>query len=93
MSKDDDKKIGNKLNTKNVYGRDLVEYVDLTGPWDAKLSEYIKSFPLVVTVFDKKDKIIVEKCIDYSVREHRIWIGKITIWAVNLGYVVETASR
>lgn len=66
--------------------------VDLSGPWDEKLSEYIKSFPLVVTVFDKKDKIIVEKSIDYSVKEHRIWIGRLTIWAINKGYVVETAS-
>lgn len=70
----------------------MTKKVDLSGPWNEKLSEYIKSFPLVVTVFDKKDKIIVEKCIDYSVREHRIWIGKVTIWAVKLGYIVETAS-
>ena len=65
--------------------------VNLVGPWDAKLSEYIKSFPLIVTVFDKKDKIIVEKVIDYSVKEHRVWIGKVTIWALSKGYIVETS--
>lgn len=65
---------------------------NLTGPWDAKLNEYIKSFPLIVTVFDKKDCVIVERHIDYSNREHRLFMGRLTIWAVNNGYIVETAK-
>jgi hypothetical protein len=60
-----------------------------SGPEDMPLREYIKNFPLTVSIFDG-DKLIREEYIDYGNFEHRKWLGKVTFWACNEGYTVET---
>lgn len=67
------------------------------GAWDMPLRKVVESFPLIITVYDttdkEEDKIINTEEIDYSNREHRLWLGRITFWAVNKGYVVETKKK
>lgn len=62
---------------------------NLNGPESVPLREYIKSFPLIVTIFDN-DKVVREEKVDYSDKTHRQWIGKVTVWAITNGYTVET---
>lgn len=65
---------------------------NLNGPETMPLREVIEHFPLTITIYDKNDKPIRTEEIDYGNRAHRIWLGKITFWACNQGYVVETAK-
>ena len=65
---------------------------NLNGPENVPLKEFYKDFPLTVTVFDDKDNIIREETINYGNAGHRRWLGKITIWACDQGYTVETAK-
>ena len=62
------------------------------GPESIPLLTPIDSLPVKVTIFDKNDKIIREETVDFSNREHRIWIGKVTAWAIQQDYVVETSK-
>ena len=61
------------------------------GPWDIPLRYFIKSFPMVVSVYDG-EKLIYEEKIDYGNYEHRKWLGRVTYWGCNKGYVVETSK-
>lgn len=60
-----------------------------SGPEDMPLREYVKSFPMVVTIYNGDD-IVREEHIDYGNFEHRKWLGKVTFWACSNGYTVET---
>ena len=62
------------------------------GPWDAPLKEYIKSFPLEIRVYDD-DKLIHCEAIDYGNYNHRKFLGRMTFWACNQGYTVETSKK
>jgi hypothetical protein len=65
-----------------------------TGPEDLPLKEYLKSFPLVVFVYDiKNDKVVREEKIDYSNYKHRQWLGRVTVWACQNHYSVETMAQ
>lgn len=60
-------------------------------PWDLPLKNYIKTFPLIVSIYDG-DKLLHEEEIDYGVSEHRKLLGRLTFWACDQGYCVETKS-
>lgn len=62
-----------------------------SGPWSMPLREYVKSFPIVVAIYDG-EKLVHEEKIDYGNYEHRKWLGRATFWACNQGYVVETSK-
>lgn len=58
-------------------------------PWDLPLKSYIKTFPLIVSIYDG-DNLLHEEKIDYGVSEHRRLLGRLTFWACDQGYAVET---
>jgi hypothetical protein len=62
----------------------------LNGPESIPLRNYVKSFPMVVTVYDNDDNAIREEKINYGEFEHRKWLGRLTYWACDNGYVVQT---
>lgn len=64
---------------------------NLNGPESILLREIIKSLPITVTIFNN-DKVINEQKIDYSNKDHRQWIGRVTVWAVTNGFTVETRA-
>jgi hypothetical protein len=66
---------------------------NLHGEESVPLKEYVKHFPLTVTVYDAKDNVIRQEHIDYGNFEHRKWIGRVTFWACSQGYVVETQAK
>ena len=43
------------------------------------LRNFVKSFPMVVSVYDG-EKLIHEEKIDYGNYEHRKWLGRVTYW-------------
>ena len=57
------------------------------------LKEYIKSFLITVIIFDNDDKEIRREEMDYGKPEHRIWLGKISFWAWQHDYFVETSRK
>jgi hypothetical protein len=63
---------------------------NLNGPESIPLRDYVKSFPMIVTVYDDDDNVIREEVIDYGNAEHRRWLGKVTHWACSNGNVVQT---
>lgn len=65
---------------------------NLQGPESVPLREYVKSFLITVTIYDKNDNVIREETIDYGNRDHRQWLGKVTFWGCNEGYVIETSK-
>lgn len=66
---------------------------NLHGPEDMPLREYVRSFPMTISVYNvKTDELIRSENIDYSNFDHRRWLGKITHWACTNGYSVETMA-
>lgn len=64
------------------------------GPEDIPLKSYIKDHALIVTIIDvKSNRKIREEKINYSDRELRIWLGKVTLWATSNGYMVQTCNE
>ena len=62
------------------------------GPEDVPTLGYIKSFKMIVTIYDKKRIVIKTQLIDYGNQEHRKWIGRVTYWACSNGMTVETSA-
>lgn len=64
------------------------------GPEDVPLRAYIKDMPLVILIKDiKSNRVIREEKINYSEPEARKWLGRISYWACNNGYSVETMAE
>lgn len=64
-----------------------------SGPEDIPLMEFIKSFPIVVSIIDlATDKVIRTEHIDYGNHLHRKWLGKVTYYACTNGKAVETVA-
>lgn len=68
-----------------------MEKPDPHGPENIPLREFIKSYKVAVFVINlkKNDEIIDMREIDYSNREDKGWLGRITMWALNQGYSIE----
>lgn len=72
----------------------MAEQNSLSGPWDAPLLEVVRTFAMIVTVYDlETEKAVITKEIDYGNREHRIQLGKLTYWAVSNHYSIETMAK
>lgn len=63
---------------------------NLAGPESIPLRDYVKSFPLIVSIIDQEDNIVREETIDYGNFEHRKWLGRVTFWACSNNLIVET---
>lgn len=67
---------------------------NLNGPESVPLRDFIKTLPIVVSVYDlKTDKLENRQFIDYGNPDHRRWIGRVTAWAVLNGKSVETMAK
>lgn len=62
----------------------------LEGPEGIPQLGYVRLFKMMVTVYDKNDKIVREQEIDYGNYENRKWLGRVTFWACSNGMTVET---
>jgi hypothetical protein len=62
------------------------------GPEFAPLREFVKTFPITVTIFDKDDNEIRHEQMDYGKPDDRVWLGKLSYWAWSNGHVVETTA-
>lgn len=60
------------------------------GPEFAPLRNYVKSFKIIVEIFDKDDNVIRTERMDYGEPEDRAWLGKLSFWSWSNGYSVET---
>ena len=65
---------------------------NLHGPESVPLRDYVKKFPLTVTVYDGNDNVVREETIDYGNFEHRKWLGRVTFWGCSNGHIVETKA-
>lgn len=65
---------------------------DPNGAENIPIRGYIKSFKVAVFIIDLKnnDDIIDMREIDYGNYEDKAWLGKVSFWAWNKGYSVET---
>ena len=73
---------------------DTLRKPDPDGPENVPIQGYIKSYHVAVFIIDLKngDTIIDCRQIDYGNREHKAWLGKVSFWAWEKGYSVETMS-
>lgn len=63
------------------------------GPEDVPLRNRITTLPIVILIIDVKSKRkIREERIDFSDKEARGWLGKVTAWAVSNGYIIQTCA-
>lgn len=64
------------------------------GPWDVPLKEYVKTFPLTIIITDlNTDKTVGIYQINYSEPDERRWLGRVTHYACNNNWSVETMSE
>ena len=65
-------------------------------PWDTspKSNAYISSLAVKVFVLDltNEDDVVYEVDLDLGNRDHRVYLGKITAWAVQNKHSVETMN-
>ncbi len=63
------------------------------GPEDLPLKRIITDLPIVIVIVDiKSNRRIREERINFSDREARAWLGRITAFAIVNGYKVETCA-
>ncbi len=60
-------------------------------PWSIPLRDYVKTFPIVASIYDG-EKLIHEEDLDYGKYEDRKFLGRHTHWALTQGYIVETSK-
>lgn len=64
------------------------------GPEDIPLKNFSKVHYLMVTIVDiKSGRAIRAEKINYSEREARLWLGKVTYWATTNNYEVRTCAE
>lgn len=65
---------------------------DPDGPENLPLNSFNKSFKVVVFIYNLKnnDEVIDMREIDYGSLEDRRWLGRVSFFAWNKGYSVET---
>jgi len=65
----------------------------LKKPEFAPLRDFNKSFKIDVTIYDENDTIVRYEEMDYGKPEDRQWLGKLSFWAWQNGYYVETSRK
>ena len=63
------------------------------GPEFAPIRDFVKSYLIEVVIYDTKDNEIRREQMDYGKPDDRNWLGKLSWWAWNAGYVVETSRK
>lgn len=64
------------------------------GPEHIPLQNRISTLPIVILIIDVKSKRkIREERIDFSDKEARGWLGKLSAWAFTNGYKLETCAE
>lgn len=66
--------------------------LDMSGPEFAQLNQYIKDYPFLVVIYDKDDEIIREVKLNYGNFAHKRYLGRLSHWAWEQGYFVETSA-
>ena len=66
---------------------------DRNGPEFAPIRNFVKTFINNVVIYDTKDNEIRREVMDYGKAADRQWLGKISYWAWESGYVVETYAN
>ncbi len=64
----------------------------MNGPESAPLKNYIKSYMIKVNIYDADDTLIKSENLDYGNFEHKKFLGRLSFWAWELGYAVETLA-
>lgn len=59
-------------------------------PEDAPLRDFIKDYPIMVTVYDKDDRIIRTERMNYGNYQDKKWLGKLSHFYWGQGCTVET---
>lgn len=65
---------------------------DRNGPETAPLKKYITTFPIMVIVLNKDDIEIKKIRLDYGKHEDKLYLAKLSFWAWNEGYILESMS-
>lgn len=65
------------------------------GPENVPLREYIKSLPVAVFIYDLKngDNIIDCREIDFSNKDDKAWLSRVSVWAFGKGYAIEMMTK
>lgn len=64
------------------------------GPEDIPLPKYVSKLNLVIVIIDiMSGRKIREEHINYSDKDARMWLGRITVWAANNKYMVQTCAE
>lgn len=64
-----------------------------SGPESAPLKSYIKNYPITVNIYNENDELVKTEALDYGNYDHKKFLGKLSFWAWELGYTVETLRR
>lgn len=61
------------------------------GPENVPLRNYISSLPVAVFIYDLKhdDDVIDARQIDFSNRDDKAWLARVSVWAFKNGYSIE----
>lgn len=60
------------------------------GPEWGPIRNYVKTFKIIVTIFDDDDNVIRTERMDYGIAEDRAWLGRLSYWAWSNGHTVES---
>ncbi len=61
------------------------------GPEFEPINGMYDNLPAIITIYDgKTEEIINEIEIDYGRLDHRKYLGRVTLWAMTKGHIVET---
>ena len=71
----------------------IAKAVPKDGPEFAPLRNFVKTFPIVLTIYNKDDIVVREEKLDYGNHEHRQWLGKLSFWAWQNGHTVQTEAE
>lgn len=71
-----------------------LERPDPNGAENVPLQSYIKSLPIAVFIYDLKndDNIVDCRKIDFSNRDDKAWLSRVSVWAWSKGYSIETMT-
>ena len=66
---------------------------NMQGPESAPLRNYIKSYKIKINIYDGDDNLIKTENLDYGNFEHKKFLGRLSFWAWELGYTVESCAN
>ncbi len=64
----------------------------MNGPESAPLRDFVKQYDIVVNFYNQDEELVRTEKLDYGDYEQKKWLGKLSYWAWELGYTVETIA-